>query len=79
MAVCQYVRDEVMDDRSAEQMRAKMEWEAASEKLGNLLVPPLSGLPRATPENLRACFDQLQANLDALRETYGVPPHKARR
>jgi hypothetical protein len=65
-----------MADRTELQIRTKMEWEAASEKLGNLLVPPLPGLPEATPENLWTCFERMQESLDALRAAYGVPPGK---
>jgi hypothetical protein len=53
--------------------RAKLEWEAASERLGNLLVPPISGMPEATPKALQECFDLLQSRLDTLRAAYRVP------
>jgi len=47
-----------------------MEWEAASEKLGNALGARQPGLPTATPEEIRACFDLLQKRLDALRAAW---------
>jgi hypothetical protein len=65
------------DDReTVPQIRTKLEWEAASEKLGNLLAPPLPRLPDATPENLWTCFERMQESLDALRAAYDVPPGK---
>jgi hypothetical protein len=66
-----------MNDRTETQLRAKLQWEAASEKLGNLLVPPLDGLPEATPEGLLESFDRLHAKLDALRAAYDVPAQDA--
>lgn len=53
---------------------AKLEWEAANEKLGNFLQPLLPGLPVAEPAQLKDCFDYLQSRLDAMRAAFGVPP-----
>ena len=53
-----------------QQALAKLEWEAASEKLGNALVPPNPGLPIASRDDIRECFELLQTRLDALRALY---------
>ena len=66
-------QDNTMTPEAELQMRAKMEWEAATERLGNLLAPPLPDLPARTPDSLQECFDLLQSRLDALKAAYGVP------
>lgn len=65
-----------MTAESERQARAKLEWEVASERLGNLLVPPLPGLPQSTPKALQECFDLVQSRLDTLRAACRVPPGK---
>jgi hypothetical protein len=58
-------------DRSAERLRAKLQWEAACERLAFALSPPPAAAGQAPPD-LGFALKLVQEALDALRAAYAA-------
>lgn len=58
------------------QLRAKLAWEAAYERLRNAIQPP-RGAPFGTREERLKAFELAQESLDALRAAFEVEPREA--